>query len=39
VLDTLDVALVGMFIRGPHSDDTIWAWNFELKVGVVCARG
>jgi hypothetical protein len=35
MLDALYVALVGVFIGGPDGDDTLGAWHFELKVGVV----
>jgi hypothetical protein len=35
VLDALYVALVGVFIGGPDGDNTLRAWHFELKLGVV----
>jgi hypothetical protein len=35
VLDAFHVALVGVLVGGPDSDDTIRAQHFELEVGVV----
>jgi hypothetical protein len=38
MLDALYVALVGVFIGGPDSDDTLGARHFELEVGIVGNR-
>ena len=35
VLDTLDVALIGMLERGADGDDTPWARHLQLEIGVV----
>jgi hypothetical protein len=35
VLDAFHVALIGVLLGGPDSDDTVGAWYFELEVGVV----
>ena len=38
MLDTLDIALVGMLERGANGDDTFRAWHLHLEVGVVGDR-